>query len=59
MIEALRLVDHYHFRVAQKSAKEKGDPLNLKVPPKQTNRHPWWQAYYSEPVRIRDREMFG
>lgn len=59
MIEALRLFDHYHFRVAKKDAKEKGERLSLKTPPKQSNHHPWWQSYYSDPVRIKDREMFG
>ena len=59
MIEALRLFDHYHFRVAQKSAKSKGDRLNLKPAPKQANHHPWWRRYYTEPVKIKDREMFG
>lgn len=59
MIEALRLFDHYHFRVAKKDAKEKGERFNLKPAPKQANHHPWWHAYYSEPVKLRDRLMFA
>ena len=59
MIEALRLFDHYHFRVAQKGATAKGERLNLKPAPKQANHHPWWEPYYSQPVKVRDRLMFA
>jgi phosphatidylserine/phosphatidylglycerophosphate/cardiolipin synthase-like enzyme len=59
MIEALRLVDHYHFRVAQRSAKQKQEPLSLKEPPRQSNHNPWWHSHFTDKIKIRDREMFA
>ena len=58
MIEALRIFDHYHFRVAQAAAKKKGsDKLLLKKPPRNANESPWWAEDYSDPRKIRDREL--
>ena len=59
MIEALRLIDHYHFRVAQQEAKRARSILHLAKPPRQPGEKPWWSKYYSDPLKIRDREMFA
>ena len=59
MIEALRLFDHYHFRVAVDEAKEKHEKPQLKKPPRKTGEKPWWSEYYSNKRKIRDRELFS
>lgn len=59
MIEALRLFDHYHFRVAMHEANDADKKLNLKVPPTQSNHQPWWKPYYVDQIKIRDREIFA
>jgi phosphatidylserine/phosphatidylglycerophosphate/cardiolipin synthase-like enzyme len=58
-IEALRIFDHYHFRVASQEAKKTGKPLTLARPPQEPGEVPWWDAYYTEPQKIRDREVFA
>jgi hypothetical protein len=59
MIEALRLVDHYHFRVALKESKQQQKVLSLARPPKGKNEAPWWKVYYTDALRIKDRELFA
>jgi phosphatidylserine/phosphatidylglycerophosphate/cardiolipin synthase-like enzyme len=59
MVEALRLFDHYHFRVAQKEADAAGDRLFLARPPRPQADVPWWEEDYSDPHKVRDREMFA
>lgn len=59
MIEALRLVDHYHFRVAQQEAKTAKTKLQLAKPPRLPGEEPWWSRYYSDAVRICDRLLFA
>jgi len=58
-IEALRIFDHYHFRVAHQQAKDDGEPLVLAKPPRKAGELPWWDAYYTEPQKVRDREVFA
>lgn len=58
-IEALRIFDHYHFRVAQKEAKASNKPLALAKPPNGPDEKPWWDEYYSDPQKVRDREIFA
>lgn len=58
-IEALRIFDHYRFRVLDQEAKESGDALELKPPPQAAGEEPWWKPYYTEPAKIRDREVFA
>jgi phosphatidylserine/phosphatidylglycerophosphate/cardiolipin synthase-like enzyme len=61
MIEAVRLFDHYHFRVNQlalngATAKKK---IFLKKPPKQ-NENAWWEDdFTSGTVKFRDRKLFA
>jgi hypothetical protein len=59
MIEALRIFDHYSFRIARKKAADGGKPLTLKRPPRAPGDLPWFDRDYTDPVRIRDRELFS
>jgi len=58
MIEALRIFDHYHFRITQGL---KGAPkqLFLKKPPKTSGQKPWWDEDYRDKRKIKDRELFA
>jgi hypothetical protein len=58
-VEALRIFDHYHFRVARHEAKEGARPLVLGKPSDPDRDGPWWQPYYADAHKIRDREMFA
>jgi phosphatidylserine/phosphatidylglycerophosphate/cardiolipin synthase-like enzyme len=59
MVEALRIFDHYAFRVAQQDAKTAKKTLSLARPPRKEGDEPWWRAFYKDPHRIRDREIFA
>ena len=59
MIEALTIFDHCHFRVAMKEAKKSGKPRSLAKSPRKPGEQPWWAEYYSDPWKIRDRELFA
>jgi hypothetical protein len=59
MVEALRLFDHYRFRVLREEKDEQGDKLFLARPPRDRGDVPWWDAYYTDPQKARDREMFA
>jgi len=57
LVEALRIFDHYHFRVTQN---EKGrKQLVLARPPRKKGQKPWWSEYYSDARKIRDRQLFA
>ena len=53
------MLDHYHFRVAQKEAKKKRKKLELALPPRKPGDKPWWGEYYSVTRKIRDRNLFA
>lgn len=59
MIEALRIFDHYHFRVAQAEAKKARKKLQLVKPPRKRSEKPWWSEYYTDKRKIRDRKLFS
>ncbi|MBM4039844.1 MAG: phospholipase [Planctomycetes bacterium] len=59
MIEALRIFDHYHFRVAQADAKKAKRKLVLAKPPRKPGEVPWWQEDYTDARKVRDRELFA
>ncbi|HRI14033.1 MAG TPA: phospholipase D-like domain-containing protein [Verrucomicrobiota bacterium] len=59
VIEALRIFDHYHFRVAQLDAKKAKKKLQLALPPRKAGERAWWEADYSNVRKIRDRELFA
>jgi hypothetical protein len=59
MVEAIRLFDHYHFRVVQKEAKQAGKKLELRKCPAISGTEPWWREDYEVAYKIRDRELFA
>ena len=58
-VEALRIFDHYHFRVVQKQAKTAKKKLQLAKPPREPGEKPWFDDDYTDPRKIRDRELFS
>jgi hypothetical protein len=58
VVEAVRLVDHYEFRVAQIQAKAEKKKLQLAKPPRKPGEKPWWTEAYTNARKIRDRELF-
>ncbi len=59
VVEALRIFDHYHFRVAQQEAKRARQKLFLRRPPRAPGETPWFDENYSVPRKMRDRELFA
>ena len=58
-IEALRIFDHYHFRVAQQEAKTAKKELVLAKPPRKAGEEAWWAEDYTNARKIRDRKLFA
>lgn len=58
MIEALRLFDHYNYRVIVAQAKKAKKKLELKPPPKDGS-DPWWKRFYADPRRVKERVLFS
>ena len=58
-IEALRLFDHYHFRVAQNEASSQRKRLVLARPPRKLDDKPWWDDDYTDLRKARDRLLFA
>lgn len=58
MVEALRIFDHYHFRVlqSQPGARQR---LQLARPPAKAGDPAWFDGDYSVPRKIRDRTLFA
>ena len=59
MIEALRIFDHYHFRVVQSDATKARKTLQLLKPPRHTGEVAWWEEDFLDALKIRDRELFA
>jgi phosphatidylserine/phosphatidylglycerophosphate/cardiolipin synthase-like enzyme len=59
VIEALRIFDHYHFRVVEQEAKKDKKPLTLAKPPRSPGETTWWAEDYAIARKIRDRELFA
>ena len=59
MIEAIRIFDHYEFRLVQQEAKDAKKELALQKPPRQPGEKPWWSKDYTNERRIRDRKLFA
>jgi len=54
-IEGIRLVDHYAFAAALKSAGQKHQPLRLK-----TDTEKWWAPYYqADSIKETERKLFA
>jgi len=58
MIEAVRLYDAYLFRNMNAKGNSK-KILELALPPKTAAQKPWWQKYWDDPLRARDRTLFS
>jgi len=58
-IEALRIFDHYQFRLKQKVAATAKTKLELAKPPRQPGETAWWSDAYTEPRKKRDRLLFA
>nr|WP_295785381.1 phospholipase D-like domain-containing protein [Rhodoferax sp.] len=59
VVEALRIFDHYHFRVAQLDAATAQKKLQLAIPPRKPGDKAWWEEDYSDARKIKDRELFA
>ena len=59
VIEALRIFDHYEFRVAQLDAKNAKKKLHLAKPPRKAGEKAWWAEDYTNARKIKDRELFS
>jgi phosphatidylserine/phosphatidylglycerophosphate/cardiolipin synthase-like enzyme len=59
MVEALRLFDHYRFRILEEEKGQAGDKLYLLKPPREPGDVPWWDKFYTDAQKARDREMFA
>lgn len=59
VVEAVRIFDHYHFRVAQAEAKKAREKLQLRPAPSRSSEKPWWDEHYRNARKIRDRELFA
>jgi hypothetical protein len=59
MVEALRIFDHYRFRVAQMDARKARTVLALKRPPRVAGETPWFDPFYTVPIKARDRLLFA
>lgn len=58
-IEALRMFDHFHFRVALKEGDERREKITLQKPPA-AGKKPWFFRYYQPGhVKERDRMLFA
>jgi phosphatidylserine/phosphatidylglycerophosphate/cardiolipin synthase-like enzyme len=56
VVEALRIFDHYHFRVNEQEAKKE---LVLTKPPRSEGEEAWWVEDYTNVRKIKDRELFA
>jgi hypothetical protein len=60
MVEALRIFDHYHFRVVSEgSTGTAKKDLKLAKPPRAPGEKPWFSEYYTDKRKIRDRKLFS
>jgi hypothetical protein len=59
MVEAISMFDHYAFRDSEAKAKD-NQPLELRKPPLDgSGDKPWWDVYWTDAQKKRDRELFG
>lgn len=59
VVEAVRIFDHCHFRLAQQDAERAKKKLQLARPPRKAGEKPWWAEHYTTARKIRDRELFS
>ena len=56
-VEAIRIFDHYHFRMVEQEAKKSKQKLQLAKPPRKAGQKPWWSEDYTDAQKILDREL--
>lgn len=59
MVEALRIFDHYRFRVAASAPGAKRGKLSLRRPPRAPGELPWFDKDYTVAMKVRDRKLFS
>jgi hypothetical protein len=59
VVEAVRIFDHYEFRVTQLDAAKAKKELALKKPPRNAGEEAWWSEDYTIARKIRDRKLFA
>ena len=59
VVEALRIFDHYHFRVKQQEANKARKELVLAKPPRSKREKAWWVEDYTNVRKIKDRKLFA
>ncbi|HZZ76067.1 MAG TPA: phospholipase D-like domain-containing protein, partial [Puia sp.] len=59
MVQAVAMFDHYAFRDALAKNSTPGNKEYLKEPPKKPGDTTWFAEYYTDPRKIRDRELFS
>jgi len=58
-IEAVRIFDHYEFRLLQSDAAQAQKQLSLKRPPRKPGEKAWWADDYADARKVRDRVLFS
>jgi phosphatidylserine/phosphatidylglycerophosphate/cardiolipin synthase-like enzyme len=58
-VEAMSMLDHYHFRVLQLEAKKSKKKLELSRPPSKPGEKAWWEEDFTDIEKIRDRQLFS
>jgi phosphatidylserine/phosphatidylglycerophosphate/cardiolipin synthase-like enzyme len=58
-VEAPRIFDHYEFRLLQQNAATKQSQLALRRPPTKQGERPWWNDFYVDERKARDRTFFA
>ena len=59
MIQAVIMFDHYEFRDALAKATTPTKKIYLQTPPKSAADKPWFDEDYTNPQKVRDRELFS
>ena len=59
MVEALRLFDHYEWRVTRHKAMVAHKPLVLRKPPSSPGEEPWWKEDWTDKRKAADRLLFS
>ena len=58
-VEALRIFDHYHSAIDSRRRtprRSRWCSPSRRAPPGEV---PWWEKFYTEPHKVRDRKMFS
>jgi phosphatidylserine/phosphatidylglycerophosphate/cardiolipin synthase-like enzyme len=58
-VEAVSMLDHYDFRVAQLDAKKAKKTLELARPPSNPGDKSWFDEDFTDIEKVRDRQLFS